>query len=58
MTRNLETTIAEAAAKNLQCCKATLEWFADMELDGAAAFKVRLSAGSQMRCALTGATQH
>jgi DNA replication protein DnaC len=32
MTRNLETTIAEAAAKNLSVT-ATLEWLADMELD-------------------------
>lgn len=32
MTRNLETTIAEAAAKNLSVA-ATLEWFADMELE-------------------------
>ena len=32
MTRNLETTIAEAAAKNLSVA-ATLEWLADMELE-------------------------
>ena len=32
MTRNLETTIAEAAAKNLSVA-ATLEWLADLELD-------------------------
>ena len=32
MTRNLETTIAEAAARNLSVA-ATLEWLADMELD-------------------------
>ena len=32
MTRNLETTIAEASAKNLSVA-ATLEWLADMELD-------------------------
>lgn len=33
MTRNVETTIAEAAAKNLSVA-ATLEWLADMELEG------------------------
>jgi DNA replication protein DnaC len=32
MTRNLQTTIAEAAAKNLSVT-ATLEWLADMELE-------------------------
>ena len=32
MTRNLETTIAEAAARNLSVAT-TLEWFADMELE-------------------------
>ena len=32
MTRNLETTIAEAAARNLSV-SATLEWLADMELE-------------------------
>jgi hypothetical protein len=32
MSRQLETTISEAAAKNLSVA-ATLEWLADMELD-------------------------
>ena len=54
MSRNLETTLAEAAAKNLSVT-ATLEWLADMELEA----RQQRAIDRRFKCArLQVATQH